>query len=219
MSSDVIKALQEIVSSYGPSICDNAGRCKALLMDLCPTHRLEVNLLVVALQEGVPNRLASSPPGVPLVSLLATLALNVSEGHGLKRELARWAVETWAVALGVIDAGDITELPRLEAKPVEEPPPKAEPVPEVETRAGLIRTFTGHGHWVLSVAFSPDGCYALSGSQDNTLKLWDVNTGREIRTFTGHSDGVQSVAFSPDGRYALSGSQGNILKLWALGLC
>ena len=42
----------------------------------------------------------------------------------------------------------------------------------------------GHSDYVNSVAFSPDGKYALSGSRDNTLKLWDVATGREIRTFS-----------------------------------
>ena len=78
----------------------------------------------------------------------------------------------------------------------------------------LIRTFTGHSDLVRSVAFSPDGRYALSGSNDKTLKLWDVNTGSAIRTFTGHSNQVRSVAFSPDGRYALSGSNDNTLKLW-----
>jgi len=64
----------------------------------------------------------------------------------------------------------------------------------------------GHSSSVNSVAFSPDGRYALSGSFDNTLKLWEVSTGREIRTFTGHSGSIYSVAFSPDGKYALSGA-------------
>ena len=64
------------------------------------------------------------------------------------------------------------------------------------------------------MAFSPDGRYALSGSWDKTLKLWDINTGKEIRTFRGHSSYVRSVAFSPDGRYALSGSWDETLKLW-----
>jgi len=72
----------------------------------------------------------------------------------------------------------------------------------------------GHSEYVNSVAFSPDGRYALSGSSDDTLKLWEVATGREIRTFEGHSDSVRSVAFSPDGRYALSGSSDYTLKLW-----
>ena len=75
---------------------------------------------------------------------------------------------------------------------------------------------TGEGHRseVLSVAFSPDGRYALSGSRDKTLKLWEVATGRLIRTFEGHSKWVSSVAFSPDGRYALSGSGDSTLNLW-----
>ena len=67
---------------------------------------------------------------------------------------------------------------------------------------------------VTSVAFSPDGRYALSGSWDKTMKLWEVSNGREIRTFQGHSWTVTSVAFSPDGSYALSGSGDNTMKLW-----
>jgi len=89
-----------------------------------------------------------------------------------------------------------------------------------------IRALTGHtkemqSTWagekdalIISLAFSPDGLYVLSGSSDKTLKLWDVATGREIRTFTGHTGMVSSVAFSPDGRYALSGSWDSTLTLW-----
>ena len=72
----------------------------------------------------------------------------------------------------------------------------------------------GHAGGVVSVAFSPDGKQALSGSNDSTLKLWDIKTGKEIRTFFGHSRGVNSVAFSPDGKQALSGSDDGTLKLW-----
>ena len=60
---------------------------------------------------------------------------------------------------------------------------------------------------VTSVAFSPDGRFALSGSGDKTLKLWEVATGNELRSFNGHTHHVNSVAFSPDGRFALSGSE------------
>ena len=72
----------------------------------------------------------------------------------------------------------------------------------------------GHSIWVLSVVFSPDGQLALSGSVDQTLKLWDVSSGREIRTFKGHRRAVSSVAFSPDAQLALSGSYDRTLKLW-----
>jgi WD40 repeat protein len=67
---------------------------------------------------------------------------------------------------------------------------------------------------VVSVAFSPDSKYALSGSFDNTLKLWEISSGKEIRTFSGHSNRINSVAFSPDGRYTLSGSSDKTVKFW-----
>jgi WD40 repeat protein len=67
---------------------------------------------------------------------------------------------------------------------------------------------------VNSVAFSPDGGSAVSSSWDNTLKLWDVATGKEIGTFTGHRNYVWSVASSPDGRSMLSDSSDNTFKLW-----
>jgi WD40 repeat protein len=72
----------------------------------------------------------------------------------------------------------------------------------------------GHTKSVTSVAISADGRYALSGSKDRTLKLWDIRSGREVRTFRGHTGTVRSVAISADGRYALSGSKDRTLKLW-----
>jgi len=77
-----------------------------------------------------------------------------------------------------------------------------------------VRTFRGHQDWVSAVAFSPDGRFALSGSHDDTLMLWDVATGVAVRTFKGHQKSVRAVAFSPDGRFALSGSENNTLMLW-----
>ena len=55
-------------------------------------------------------------------------------------------------------------------------------------------------------------------TDDKTLKLWDIASGRELRSFTGHTNWVNSVAISPDGRTALSGSDDRTLKLWDIAV-
>lgn len=67
---------------------------------------------------------------------------------------------------------------------------------------------------VNAVAFSPDGARLLSGASDNTLTLWQAESGQVVRTFAGHAGPVESVAFSPDGTRLLSGSWDKTIKLW-----
>jgi WD40 repeat protein len=78
----------------------------------------------------------------------------------------------------------------------------------------LLKTFVGHKKFVTTVEFSPDGSMIASGSQDKTVKLWNVATGLEIRTFKGHKDEVFSVAFRPDGKVIASGSKDQTVRLW-----
>jgi WD40 repeat protein len=78
----------------------------------------------------------------------------------------------------------------------------------------LVRTLTGHGDWISAVGVTSDGRRALSGSEDRTFRLWDLQTGQNLRTFAGHAAGVTAVALSPDRHIAVSGSGDRTLKLW-----
>jgi WD40 repeat protein len=78
-----------------------------------------------------------------------------------------------------------------------------------------LATLQGHTESVWAVAVTPDGRWAVSGSDDHTLKVWDLESGEELATLPGHTYGVWAVAVTPDGRRAVSGSAG-MLKVWDL---
>jgi hypothetical protein len=66
----------------------------------------------------------------------------------------------------------------------------------------------------MSAAFSPDGQRIVTGSEDNTAKVWDAASGSELLTLKGHGIGVWSVAFSPDGQRIVTGSGDQTAKVW-----
>ncbi len=77
------------------------------------------------------------------------------------------------------------------------------------------RSFKGHSDYVMSISFSPDGKSLASASFDETVKLWDTQTGQEILSLKGHSGRVVSVSFSPDGKRLASATSGGVgVKVW-----
>ena len=75
---------------------------------------------------------------------------------------------------------------------------------------------TGHTGPVRTVAVSEDGARAVSGSDDGTVRVWDLTTGRQQATLTGHTDWVRAVAVSQDGARAVSGSDDGTVRVWDL---
>ena len=78
------------------------------------------------------------------------------------------------------------------------------------------KTLKGHTDNVSAVSVTPDAKRAVSGSDDKTCILWDLDTGQPIKTLKGHTDSVSAVSVTPDGKRAISGSWDNTCILWDL---
>src|SRR5262245_44151459 len=79
---------------------------------------------------------------------------------------------------------------------------------------GELRRFEGHTDLARCLAVSRDGRLVLSGGHDKTLRLWDLNSGKQIWQTTAHRDIVRGVALPPDGKRALSSGQDGLVYLW-----
>jgi hypothetical protein len=74
--------------------------------------------------------------------------------------------------------------------------------------------FGGHHRWVESAAFSPDGSRIVTASWDNTARIWDSASAKEIAVLRGHGGVVNSAAFSPDGSRIVTASDDNTARIW-----
>ena len=72
----------------------------------------------------------------------------------------------------------------------------------------------GHPSSILAVSVSQDGKLLATGSDDKTIKLWSIESGREIRSFSDHKSGVLDVDFSSDGRLIASAGRDLTFKIW-----
>jgi GTPase SAR1 family protein len=122
--------------------------------------------------------------------------------------------ELLAACRGEAEAKPPAPQPESKKKPVKPKPKTAKPPEQTESLAVLERKLTGHTGWVTSVAVSPDGKWATSGSDDKTLKIWNLETGECRETLKGHTSVVMSVAITPDGKWILSGSADDTVRVW-----
>jgi WD40 repeat protein len=78
----------------------------------------------------------------------------------------------------------------------------------------LVAELKAHDDLVLSAAFSPDSTRLVTGSWDNTARLWDVATGGEIAVLKGHTGTVNPTVFSPDGQRIVTASEDLTVGIW-----
>lgn len=108
MSDPVRQQLQTVLQTHGRGICEEPQRCEALLRDLCGEHRREIHVLISALKERIVVDLRAANASVPLQVLVPRLSRRLENNLGLSSESARWAVESWALALGLITSAELT---------------------------------------------------------------------------------------------------------------
>jgi WD40 repeat protein len=106
-------------------------------------------------------------------------------------------------------------IPVLKKKP--EPTTVTPPTDSAPTQTTTSEqdSLIGHADWIRSIAFSSDGKTLLSGSNDKTARLWDVQTGQLLHLLTGHRERIKCVGMSPDGELLLSSSVDSVVKTWS----
>jgi hypothetical protein len=93
-----------LIAQHGRSLCDDSLRCEGLLRDVCGDYRKEVFVLVCALKEGVVRALLNSYSAGAIEIQLSRLTDQLYNNLALTRDAARWAVDSWALAAGLIDS-------------------------------------------------------------------------------------------------------------------
>lgn len=120
------ETLRRIIQQYGLAICDDPRRCEALLKDLCGTYKREIHLLIGAQYENVPAELQR---GLPLDLQRPRLVQQLSDDRGFDDELAEWAVNAWAYALGLVRQPPAQIRSKTGPQGVAQQPPPQQSVP------------------------------------------------------------------------------------------
>ena len=132
---DMRDILQQILQRYGTSVLEEPSRFASILNDLrMGEGKREANLLLAALREGIPDRLAGAGPATPMTPFIGQLAQRLADDNGLTDDAALWAVESWALALGLrFDRQAVVTPPVVVPRPVTPAPP-----PAVDPRSQLL---------------------------------------------------------------------------------
>jgi len=197
----VAQTLGEILIRHGRTVLGDARLCENFLKDYCAEYKEEVALLALAVKERIPTDLLLSD-GVPREILQTLLIKRLRRDAALSEANARWVVDCWSLA--------VRALRRAEAKSEAE---GSRPATfqqlggaSQETLAGSSKGQPGFAEGIIgrclkavrSISFAPFEPIIASGSDDGTVRLWNLQN-HEARLLDEGAGAVTAVAFSPNG--------------------
>ncbi|HEX7174023.1 MAG TPA: pectinesterase family protein [Pyrinomonadaceae bacterium] len=154
--------LVELVSRHGRGLAGEPRRCEALLRDYCGEHRREISALTSAAEEHAAAELLTPQRGTPRAALLGRLARRLCDHVAITEEAATWAVNSWALALGVVSDDELKTLESPTVARAEADAATATPAPDAAPR---VATNTPHVVTAASSALTPI-VVAADGSGD-----------------------------------------------------
>jgi hypothetical protein len=160
MDDSVVAKLRYIVGTYGLDVCNNPRQVEGLLRDLSGEHRREISVLTGATREGVPAELLAARESIAYAVLVERLTRLLQDNLALTDEAARWAVETWALALGV--ARTSSQSSARPAQPVSRVAPHAVSVTSQGPASGQAK----HGS-----SRAAEALYRIAKDPDNDLSV------------------------------------------------
>src|SRR5215211_6946836 len=110
--------LVEIIARYGPALVNDYRRCEGLLRDYCSGYRREVAVLTSAMKERIGTDLLAADNKLPCEVVLAKLARRLHDNLAMEQTAARWAVNSWALALGFLSIVELEAMEPVEPQPV-----------------------------------------------------------------------------------------------------
>ncbi|MEJ7709402.1 MAG: hypothetical protein WKF84_05975 [Pyrinomonadaceae bacterium] len=150
------RILCELVARHGKSVIREPRRVEGLLRDYCGTHRREISALVTAMEERVASDLLALRPGQPREALLSRLARRLHDNVAMDEHAARWAVDSWALALGIVSSEELEGLEQSKSNVLPTPSPIATQTKSIA--ATVARTLS-----IIVVSAAGDGDYATIG--------------------------------------------------------
>jgi hypothetical protein len=144
--------LVKIIARHGRAVANDHRRCEGLLRDYCSGYRREVAVLVSAMEERVAADLIAATPGLPREALLTKLAKRLHDDVAMEETAARWAVDSWALALGFVSGAELETIERAGRQPA--PLKAAAATAAVESRpaasaspSDIVVSATGEGDY------------------------------------------------------------------------